>query len=76
MAVEESWANKERLPYRKRALDEILDQLEDCCRRHGEQAGDLPICETCWQRYKRLADKDDKYKIKSEDIRSILAAIE
>jgi hypothetical protein len=76
MAGDGMWSNRKQLPYSKPALEEILDQLENCCRRHEEQAGNLPICEICWQRYKNLAERGEKYKITSEDIRHILEVIE
>ncbi len=59
---------RKRESYPNPALERISYTLESCCRKRGGEAGRLPICETCKQKYDTLAEKSVDDRIKSEDI--------
>jgi len=60
--------SRKKEDYPSPALGEINNSLESCCRKHGGEAGRLPICKECEQRYDALAEKSVDDRIDSTDI--------
>jgi hypothetical protein len=54
--------------YYSPALEEVNNCLESCCRKHGGEAGRLPICKECEQRYDNLVEKSVTDRVDSTDI--------